>query len=286
MLFVDFMASRSLLVVDADPAVHAFVAGFLQRQDREIQTVFDGGEALERLRTAPCDLLLAGQGRNGFNGLNLLRRARAIRPATKVILAGEAGPAPVLEAIRERAWSYFHKPLPENPLADMVQQALDSPSRTWGEDIRLLSARPEWVALDIRCKLEAADRATQFLKEIHADLPVGVREDAAAAFRELLLNAIEHGAKSDARKRGRASFIRTSRSLIVHVADPGAGFSFDFLPHAAVSNPADAPIRHVEIRAEHGQRPGGFGILMARNMVDELIYNERGNAVLFVKYLK
>ncbi|SPF46834.1 hypothetical protein SBA4_3580017 [Candidatus Sulfopaludibacter sp. SbA4] len=37
---------------------------------------------------------------------------------------------------------------------------------------------------------------------------------------------------------------------------------------------------------EQGQRPGGFGILMTRNLVDELIYNERGNAVLFVKYLK
>jgi hypothetical protein len=42
----------------------------------------------------------------------------------------------------------------------------------------------------------------------------------------------------------------------------------------------------VEFREEHGQRPGGFGILMTRNMVDELLYNERGNAALFVKYLK
>ena len=34
-----------------------------------------------------------------------------------------------------------------------------------------------------------------------------------------------------------------------------------------------------------GQRPGGFGILMSRQLVDDLLYNERGNAVLFVKYL-
>ena len=49
--------------------------------------------------------------------------------------------------------------------------------------------------------------------------------------------------------------------------------------------PADAPIRNVELRVEHGRRPGGFGILMARNLVDELVYNERGNEVLLVKYL-
>lgn len=29
----------------------------------------------------------------------------------------------------------------------------------------------------------------------------------------------------------------------------------------------------------------GFGILMTRNLVDELVYNQRGNEVLFVKYL-
>ena len=60
----------------------------------------------------------------------------------------------------------------------------------------------------------------------------------------------------------------------------------DSLPHAAISNPEDSPIRHAEVRAEIGKRPGGFGILMTRNLVDELMYNERGNAVLFVKYLR
>ena len=34
--------------------------------------------------------------------------------------------------------------------------------------------------------------------------------------------------------------------------DPGTGFSFDFLPHAAVSNPENSPTHHVEIRAEAG----------------------------------
>jgi len=32
-------------------------------------------------------------------------------------------------------------------------------------------------------------------------------------------------------------------------------------------------------------RPGGFGILMAKKLVDELLYNEQGNEVLLVKYL-
>lgn len=31
--------------------------------------------------------------------------------------------------------------------------------------------------------------------------------------------------------------------------------------------------------------PGGFGILLAKKLVDELIYDEKGNDVLLVKYL-
>jgi hypothetical protein len=32
-------------------------------------------------------------------------------------------------------------------------------------------------------------------------------------------------------------------------------------------------------------RPGGFGIMMTRQLVDELIYSEHGNEVLLIKYL-
>jgi hypothetical protein len=39
------------------------------------------------------------------------------------------------------------------------------------------------------------------------------------------------------------------------------------------------------VREERGMRPGGFGILTVRALVDELLYNEKRNEVVFVKYL-
>ena len=276
-------SSRRLLLVDADPDVHRLLTDLLKRADRGIQDVYDGREALDQVRSAPYDLVVAGQGSNGFDGLKLLRRLREIRPEIKVILTGEENQARVIRAIRERAYSYFHKPLAEALLADMVEQALDSSS--WRDDIKMLSAYPKWITLDVRCKLEAVERMTHFLREVEAALPAQAREDIAAAFRELLLNAVEHGGGSDPGKHVRLSLVRTARSLIVRIQDPGKGFSMDLLPHAAISNPDDAPIRHVEVRTQRGQRPGGFGILMTRNLVDELVYNQRGNEVLFVKYL-
>ena len=44
----------------------------------------------------------------------------------ELILTGEPAPQQIVNAIRGRAYSYFHKPLPPAPLTDMVQQALDA----------------------------------------------------------------------------------------------------------------------------------------------------------------
>jgi anti-sigma regulatory factor (Ser/Thr protein kinase) len=37
-------------------------------------------------------------------------------------------------------------------------------------------------------------------------------------------------------------------------------------------------------RIDAGLRPGGFGMLIVRQIVDELVYNERGNEVLLIKH--
>jgi anti-sigma regulatory factor (Ser/Thr protein kinase) len=73
--------------------------------------------------------------------------------------------------------------------------------------------------------------------------------------------------------------------LLFLVRDPGPGFSFEKLKHAAVSNP-ESPVEHSMAREEMGMRPGGFGILLTRSFVDELLYNEKGNEALLIKYLK
>jgi CheY-like chemotaxis protein/anti-sigma regulatory factor (Ser/Thr protein kinase) len=277
------VSSRPVLLVDTGPVLAEALAPAIHRENRDLETAPDGPQALARLRDADWDLLVAGPNANGLDGLELLRRARVIRPDLKVILTGNPDPQRVLTAIRSRAFSYFHNPVAPAALVDMVQQALAAES--WKNDLRVISARPEWITIQVRCRLQAVERTTHYLREFLADLPVQTCDDVALAFRELLMNAVEHGGKNDPHKLARVSLLRTSRSLIVHIADPGTGFSFDFLPNSALSNPDGSPTRHAEFRAGHGQRPGGFGILMSRQLVDDLLYNERGNAVLFVKYL-
>ncbi len=73
--------------------------------------------------------------------------------------------------------------------------------------------------------------------------------------------------------------------MICRIKDPGNGFDPSHLEHAAVNNPVDDPFHHVGVREEKGLRPGGFGILMTRQLVDDLVYNELHNELMFVKFL-
>jgi anti-sigma regulatory factor (Ser/Thr protein kinase)/CheY-like chemotaxis protein len=269
-------------MVQEDPSVRDSLARLLKRKDRRLKEVADGMKALEVLRTEHFDLIVAGHGRNGTDAVKLLRRFQAVRPDTKVILTGEPSPSRAISAVRAHAYGYIHLPF-SGQVSDIVQQALDASS--WREDIRVLSGRPEWITMDVRCRLEAAERATHLARELASDLDASTCEDITAAFRELLLNGIEHGGESDPRKRVRVSVLRAAQSMMVHMRDPGKGFSFETIAHAAVSNPENLPTLHAEIREQRGQRPGGFGILMASHLVDELVYNERGNEVFFVKKL-
>jgi anti-sigma regulatory factor (Ser/Thr protein kinase) len=131
-----------------------------------------------------------------------------------------------------------------------------------------------------------AERIQSFVMHLDAHLAEDIREAVGQAFRELLTNAIEWGGKFDPNRKVRISCVRARKMLIYRIADPGEGFDIDGLRHAAISNPADDPIRHLVVREEKGLRPGGFGLAMTRSLVDELIYNEARNEVMFVKYLE
>jgi anti-sigma regulatory factor (Ser/Thr protein kinase) len=105
------------------------------------------------------------------------------------------------------------------------------------------------------------------------------------AFRELLLNAVEWGGQLNPNRKVRIAYVRSSRMLLYRVADPGPGFTFKGLSHAAVGQAAEDPFAHMTVREQLGIRPGGFGIALTRAIADELLYNEAQNEVIFIKYL-
>ena len=167
-------------------------------------------------------------------------------------------------------------------MLDTIREVLEAPEIP---PIEVISARPEWVELMVPCTRDAVDRIEAVMAQLEADLAPDLRESIAYAFRELLLNAIEWGGRLDATRQVRIACLHSPRMLMYRIADPGPGFTIEDLPHAAIGQPSDQPIEHMRVREEKGIRPGGFGLLTVRANVDELLYNEKRNEVVFVKYL-
>ena len=245
----------------------------------------DGPDALEKLATGEFDVVLLDINLPSMNGLDVLAQIQGLlKPPLVVVMTGDDTPEPLLEAVRLQAYRYLRKPFPPRTIVDAIADAMATAPRA-GLPIEVVSARPEWLEILAPCALEMADRLQSFIMHLEADLPEPVRESVAQAFRELLTNAMEWGGKLDPNRKVRISCVRAKRVRIYRIADPGEGFALDRLRHSAISNPSDDPLKHAIERQKQGLRPGGLGLMMTRSLVDELIYNEARNEVIFIKYL-
>ena len=275
---------QRILVVDDDRTTRELIRLQLRAAGYAVDVAGDGKAALAKISGKRPDLVLLDVWMPGMDGLEMLARLRdePSQPRVVVMTADDTSET-LLRAVREHAYRYVTKPVEPKVLVDLVRDVLAAKRQV--RPIEVVSARPDWVELLVPCDREAAERIQHFLARLDSDLPEAVRTQIGQAFRELLMNAIEWGGRLDPSQSVRISYLRARRMLLYRIADPGKGFSFEGLSHSALSNPSDQPMQHTLTREEKGLRPGGFGLLMTRQMVDELLYNEAHNEVVFVKYL-
>jgi anti-sigma regulatory factor (Ser/Thr protein kinase) len=215
--------------------------------------------------------------------LALLEEMRLIRPGVKcIVLAPQATTEEVISALRARVFACFTPPFDPNEIAGLAGGA--AADSAWNDDVQVLSARPGWVSVRVSCRLINADRLMTFASQLAAHLPQEDLQDMMQAFREILLNAMEHGAAFDPDQVVEVTAVRTGRAFVFYVRDPGSGFRPEALSHAAIANPLGDPVAHSRLRDEQGMRPGGYGLLLASGVVDELLYSEIGNEAMLIKY--
>jgi len=272
-----------ILVVDDDDTTRLVIRRTLTKAGFLVTEAQDGVEALETLRRRRFDLMLLDVWMPRMTGLDLLAELRSAERAPRVIvMTSDDAPETLLKAVREQAFMYVQKPVEPTKLLQTVREALDAPEPP---KIEVLSARSEWVELMVPCSREAVGRIEVVMAQLETNLPSELRESIGFAFRELLMNAVEWGGGLDPTRKVRISCLRAKRMILYRIADPGLGFKIEDLPHAAIGQPPDDPIAHMQVREAKGLRPGGFGLLSVRSTVDELLYNEQRNEVVFVKYL-
>jgi len=275
---------KRVLVVDDDRALNYVLVEMLAASGYDANGEGDGLAAIRRIEREQFDLVLLDIGLPKMSGLEVLKLIRERRLSPRVIvMTADDTPDTILSVVKDQAYQYIAKPTAPKAIVEIVSDALARESEVL--PIEVISATQDWVELLVPCQLEAADRIQSFLGQLNANLSEEIRDSVGRAFRELFLNAVEWGGRLDPKHKVRIAYIRAHRMLLYRIQDPGPGFNPENLLHAAVSNDPDKPYAHIVVREQKNLRPGGFGLLMARAMVDELIYNEAHNEVIFVKYL-
>jgi len=275
---------QQVLLIGTHPEISSTVASALAEVQCTFECAAGDADALRRLRKQAFGVVITSPETTIEEDLALLEEMRRIRPGVRtIILAPSTTPEDVIAALRAHVFVCFTAPFDTGAIADMACRA--TAATEWRGDIEVLSAHRDWVSLRVNCRLLTAERLLAFLNELRSELADPERLELMLAFREILLNAMEHGAGFDPEQVVEVAAVHTARAMVFYVRDPGAGFRTTSIPHAVASEPPPDALACQELRAKQGMRPGGYGILLARKVVDELIYSEVGNEVLLIKHL-
>jgi len=89
------------------------------------------------------------------------------------------------------------------------------------------------------------------------------------ALEEAVVNAIKHGNQNEASRRVRIAYKLSPRVLRIEIEDEGTGFC-----------PADVPDPTAD---ENLEKPCGRGIMLMRNFMNRVDFNDQGNCVILEK---
>lgn len=115
-----------ILVVDDDPEWHEILTLLFSRKGWKTETALSGEKALARLALGGIDVVVCDLSMPGLNGLDVLRRVRAMNASLPFIMMTGVGTIEsAVEAVQLGAYSYLTKPVNNAELASLVQRAAE-----------------------------------------------------------------------------------------------------------------------------------------------------------------
>ncbi len=136
--------AETILVVDDDPSIRAYLTDVLTPEGYECQSFEDSISALRWLSAAqtPPDLLLSDISMPGISGLDLLRTVKAVAPSLPVILlSGLCDLSSATDALRAGAADYLIKPATPSDILSMVSRSLDRSRESQFQAVRAALGR-------------------------------------------------------------------------------------------------------------------------------------------------
>ena len=274
--------SERILVVEDDRDLCELLSTLLGVEGYRTETASDGADAVQRVVAGRPDAVVLDvmlPGRSGFDICRELKFRRETNLIPILMLTGMTGDEARTSGLRVGANRYLTKPFEPDVLLSELRQALDH--RRELEDGRTHTA----VEIQMDTDTKNREQLNDLLSELFLLTPLS-EEDVARiryAALEMIENAMEWGNRRRKELLVTISYQVTDEYLKFVITDQGAGFDPKCVPHAACE---DDPAAHLCIREKLGLRDGGFGMLIARGIMDEVRYNQTGNQVTLIKHFK
>jgi serine/threonine-protein kinase RsbW len=141
--------------------------------------------------------------------------------------------------------------------------------------------KEDWFELTAPSDMEYVERFRHFSELLYqTTLPDELKRDLKIAINELGQNAVEWGNRGDAEKSIHLLYCVFDDRIMLKIEDEGEGFDLEKL-----EDPTSEPLSLQRKRETQGKRVGGYGIFIVKNLMDQVIYNTRGNIVIMTKFL-
>ena len=277
--------TQRILVAEDDLRIRTVLDRLLKVGGYEVRACVNGREALTAIESEDAfDLVITDINMPEMGGEELLRELKERGySAPVIVLTARNDPALITECFKHDAYRFLTKPFTGEELRGVVEAALGEVEEAGAKGgFSTGEARVDdegWVELTSPSRQEYLDRFQDFTESLIASrLDERSKNELKIAVQEMGQNAIEWGNAMNHDARVRLSYKLLPDRIMIRIADEGKGFDPNDVP-----DPTIDPIKTIEAREERGKRPGGFGIHLARRVMDTVSFNETGNVVTMEK---
>jgi DNA-binding response OmpR family regulator len=123
-----------VLVVDDEPAIRALVARIVERAGLTVDTARDGGDAIDKLRAQPYEVVVLDMMMPRVNGADVIAFLGHLRERPTVIVISAGDPVELRKLDPAVVQSIIRKPFEIDALADLVTAAVRSRESAEGEE--------------------------------------------------------------------------------------------------------------------------------------------------------
>jgi two-component system NtrC family sensor kinase len=237
----------TVLCVDDERAILNSLRRVFMDEPWETLCASSGEEGLSLVASREVDLVLADFRMPGMDGVEFLKRVKAVKPdCLRVVLSGYADFALIIAALNEgQIYRFLSKPWNDDELRDHVRkfldhQRLDRENRRLNSELVALNVRLEQRVEAASAELRAKDRTIEFARLVLESLPIALvcangRGEIAMANRE---------ARQLLRTRSAAGIDRALAAAVEGAGRSPTGYHIE--PFGPLAAPAGAVVATAE----------------------------------------